>query len=418
MKYMTFRIADDENQLDVPLEYFLNDNARLKKLYQNRQGAVATKEAMDLLFQKSCDAVEGKFVSLRYMSMLLALALSNYFALEMDTNVMCYPVDLTQPIPLNSATLSPAIRRKIFGAKLSPTGMAVPFDEDLYRSESSAIVERLLNDFSWEKLYLFSRLEQIVSQVTCTRVLAATCCKISDSLQMQMSSWLKSAVLELVECERWYPVREEIVQKIQTKKLDDSFEDCVVDLDEVPVVQFVSRPLQLTVSTATALCYWATRGNGRMIDECLSWNVNDKHDSEQSDNDFDGSGCGYGSQDSQSESSPRKNPLIASIISKLSDASELVMDVNAYYSRQNPLLMIAAMSLRVLDDHEDNDSDVSSDESGGDSDDEEDHGATGLLKRFLRDEDALLILKRLCRAIEEEEEDANFHKSLYGLVTR
>ena len=185
--------ADNEDCLDIPLDYYLKENDMLRKANDARNKATIVKNRVQDNFLTSRGSFDTSFACIRSLSLLVARALSMYAGLYLDT---------TSLIPLGTDTLVPttchvsaALHPIIFGGNSTTP--------DNNASQRGDVVNRLLRGTPWDKLASVAVIERQVSGTVTTRILAAVACKLSDMLQCRLAPWAFRAIYDITHEPRY-----------------------------------------------------------------------------------------------------------------------------------------------------------------------------------------------------------------------
>lgn len=422
--------------MDIPLEYLLKEYKNLNKLYNIRTKKTLIKESTDILSKNIISQYEISFQSMRHLSLLLSLFISNYFYLNIETK-SSYFIDITSTViphniqityadianvqshsvtnqsencnNNNSCTTesSNAIKSTVLdelqelAGSTTNNGSTNAVDGNVHSENNLndhyygctttlTLINKIVNEIPWNKLYLLNQIECKVTSPMTFKILTTCLSKVSDTCQSINIKWTKESLQYLSNCSRWHPVKERFVEKLlkidddsffDNKNDDDELVDQAEDLNLLPSCPQIVRELDINVRISSALCYWGMKGNQKIIQECFYWN---------------------------GDEGSTQLPVWKKILINGSVASRIIIDIDAYYAEHDPFRQISNIALRCDDDNDDeNDSDVSSDEDDDDSHNKK-YSKNYQLKKSLNllndDENSLLILRKALRHIEEQED--------------
>lgn len=345
------------------MDYYLKDNEQLRKLNDARNKAKTAKDNAQHDFLTLRGNFDASFACVRALCLLVSKALSMYTGLYLDTTSLL-PLGTDTVVP-TTCKASASIHPFLFGGNSSASDGNV--------AQRETVVNSLLNDVPWTKLASVAHIEREVSGTIASRILAATACKLSDSLQCKLAPWAYRALYDLTHqhrwisrplniCNnislpcgfiyvcRWYPVKEDIPDPDappSPRGDRELFRSLSVEEPAPPRFLFFSRTTTLDTRISTCLAFWCNRGNFAVSRACSYWKA---PDSEAPDTDA----C-----------------LWTEILTGAKQKSEIVDDEAAYYEIVDPSRTFREMDLRnTATKLEELDEETSCSESESDSGDE------------------------------------------------
>lgn len=220
---------DDEENLDVPLEYYLKEDDDLRRAHEARRKAQLHVENIQKHILNVQETLEVRFATVRALS----VATASFLLLCLGMNVENVLQVVESPVP-----------------RCKDVSLYQRFTPD---AATTSTCHQLLKDIPWQTLFTFGLIEKKICKVVVVRVLATAAMRCYSDISSDLTSWMKQCLLELCEQQvRWYPVEETPPAVIHQK----------------PPRYF--RELSLCTRIDSSLAYWCSRGSDR-LDEIYHW---------------------------------------------------------------------------------------------------------------------------------------------------
>ena len=342
------KYVEDESSLDVPLDHYLKEHDDLRIAHTSRQKAQKKKDLSHAEFNSVKGDFDVLFSCIRNIGILVARGVAMYTGLYIDKTSLL-SIEPDHMVPSTSKAAS-KIHPFLFGGDVTSADNT---------SQRERVVAHLINDIPWKTLASLVHIEKVVCGTLSLRLVAAVAAKLSDKLQSRLGPWLRRSLHDLIQCLRWYSVKEDIPENY-AKETSESNPNMVRGLmtlleektSPLPKWKNFKRSPNLDTRIATALSYWCIRGNTAMAERVLKW------------------------EEVVNGVLQKGKYIWKLLVERAEEKSSIIEDASEYYERTDPTRVMQEMNkitlsraMNELDSDVDSDSDSDTDSNSDDEDD-------------------------------------------------